>query len=170
MIGGSHTRGFFRMLGICSMLVPMPWLTRPPTPFSLKLITAKPPSGRSSRNGSAARQTGQVERRADGCAGNGQSQRNATSTEPKCPSAGLQLSGHMITLPTAEAAAPMAGANSTLRPVPTRMVTAGVTMISTLVSLLTSLPHSAETMAIKYTARGRLHRPGCWPRCPQRSG
>ena len=57
-------------------------------------------------------------------------------------------------LPTAEAAAPMAGANSTLRPVPTRMVTAGVTMISTLVSLLTSLPHSAETMAIKYTARG----------------
>ena len=34
-VGGIHTRGFLRMLGICSMLVPMPWLTRPPTPFSL---------------------------------------------------------------------------------------------------------------------------------------
>ncbi len=33
--------------------------------------------GAAARNGSAARQTGQVERRADGCAGNGQSQRNA---------------------------------------------------------------------------------------------
>ena len=34
-VGGIQVRGLRRMLGICSMLVPRPWLTRPPTPFSL---------------------------------------------------------------------------------------------------------------------------------------
>ena len=33
-VGGIQMRGLRRMLGICSMLVPRPWLTRPPTPFS----------------------------------------------------------------------------------------------------------------------------------------
>ena len=138
------------------MLVPMPWLTRPPTPFSLKLITAKPtiwaqqpataaPPARPVRLSAA--QIAALEM--------GKVSAMPTSTETRMPiSRGCSSVAHMITLPTAEAAAPMAGANSTLRPVPTRMVTAGVTMISTLVSLLTSLPHSAETMAIKYTARG----------------
>ena len=34
-MAGSQMRGFFTMLGICSLEVPSPWLTRPPTPFSL---------------------------------------------------------------------------------------------------------------------------------------
>lgn len=39
-------------------------------------------------------------------------------------------------------------------PMPTRMVTMGVTRMSTLVSLLTALPHSAEMMATNSTASG----------------
>ena len=73
-----------------------------------------------------------------------------TSTETRMPiSKGCNSVAHIITLPTALAAAPMLGAQSTLNPTPARMVTAGVTIISTLVSLLTSLPHSAATMATK---------------------
>ena len=41
-MGAIHTRGFRTMLPIWSMEVPMPWLTRPPQPFSLKDSTAKP--------------------------------------------------------------------------------------------------------------------------------
>ena len=50
--------------------------------------------------------------------------------------------------PTAEAAAPMGAAMSEETPMPTRMVTMGVTRMSTLVSLLTSLPHSEAMMAM----------------------
>ncbi len=56
---------------------------------------------------------------------------------------------HMITLPTAEAAVPMAGAQSALKPTPTKIVTAGVTRMSIFVSLLTSLPISAAAMAMR---------------------
>ena len=41
-IGGIQVFGFLIILGICSMLVPRPCETRPPTPFSFQLITAKP--------------------------------------------------------------------------------------------------------------------------------
>ena len=41
-MGGIQILGFLTMLGICSMLVPTPWATRPPQRFSLKLMTAKP--------------------------------------------------------------------------------------------------------------------------------
>ena len=41
-VGAIQMRGFFTMLGIWSIEVPRPWLTRPPQPFSRKLITAKP--------------------------------------------------------------------------------------------------------------------------------
>ena len=64
-------------------------------------------------------------------------------------SRGCSSVAHMIRLPTADAAAPMAGAHTALSPTPTRIVTAGVTRISTLVSLLTSLPTSAATIAIR---------------------
>ena len=67
---------------------------------------------------------------------------------------GCSSVAHMMRVPTALAAAPMAGANSADRPAPTRIVTAGVTRMSTLVSLLTSLPNSADTMAMRYTASG----------------
>lgn len=41
-MAGSQILGLRTMLGIWSMDVPMPWLTRPPQPFSLKESTAKP--------------------------------------------------------------------------------------------------------------------------------
>ena len=41
-VGGSQISGRFIMFGICSMEVPMPWAKSPPTPLSLKLVTAKP--------------------------------------------------------------------------------------------------------------------------------
>ena len=73
-----------------------------------------------------------------------------TRTETRMPiSSGCNSVAHMMTLPTADAAAPMAGAHSALRPTPTKIVTAGVTRISTFVSLLTSLPISAAAMAIR---------------------
>ena len=51
--------------------------------------------------------------------------------------------------PTELAAAPSVGAHSTDSPTPTRIVTAGVTRISTFVSLLTILPHSDATIVMK---------------------
>ena len=60
----------------------------------------------------------------------------------------------VIKRPKALAAFPMGGAMSHATPIPTRMVTMGVTRISTLVSLLTALPHSAAMMATKSTASG----------------
>ena len=41
-VGGSQISGRFIILGICSMEVPIPWAKRPPTPLSLKLVTANP--------------------------------------------------------------------------------------------------------------------------------
>ena len=59
-----------------------------------------------------------------------------------------------MTSPNAFAADPIGGAMSLASATPIRIVTAGVTRISTLVSLLTAFPHSAATMAIIKTARG----------------
>ena len=59
-----------------------------------------------------------------------------------------------IRLPTVSAAAPMGAAISIESPTPTKMVTSGVTRISILVYLLTSLPTSAAAMAISSTASG----------------
>ena len=61
---------------------------------------------------------------------------------------GRSTVAHLTKVPTAEAAAPMGAAMREEMPMPTRMVTMGVTRMSTLVSLLTALPSSAETMAI----------------------
>ena len=73
-----------------------------------------------------------------------------TSTETTMPiRSGCSSVAHMMRLPTADATAPMDGANSALRPTPTRIVTAGVTRMSIFVSLLTSLPTSAAMMAIR---------------------
>ena len=41
-VGGIQIRGFFTMLGIWSIEVPIPWDTRPPQRFSRKDIHAKP--------------------------------------------------------------------------------------------------------------------------------
>ena len=59
-----------------------------------------------------------------------------------------------MTRPKALATVPMGGAMSLARATPIKMVTPGVTRISTLVSLLTILPHSAAMMAMIRTASG----------------
>ena len=59
-----------------------------------------------------------------------------------------------MTRPKALATVPMGGAMSLARATPIKMVTPGVTRISTLVSLLTILPHSAAMMAMISTAKG----------------
>ena len=149
-VGGIQMRGLRRILGICSMEVPSPWLTRPPTPFSRKDITAKPticaqqpataaPPAKPVRDNAA--QMAALEM--------GSVSAMPTATDTSTPiRKGCKLVAHLIKSPTALAAAPMAGAHSTARPQPVRIVTAGVTRISTLVSRLTSFPHSAAIIVM----------------------
>ena len=61
---------------------------------------------------------------------------------------------HMMSAPTQLAALPMGAATSMASPMPTRIVTMGVTRISTFVSLLTALPNSAAMIAVTSTASG----------------
>ena len=59
-----------------------------------------------------------------------------------------------ISRPTQLAATPMGFAMRMASTPPTRIVTMGVTRISTFVSLLTALPNSEATMAMTSTASG----------------
>ena len=78
-----------------------------------------------------------------------------TRTETRMPiQKGWRSVARMISCPNALATEPMGGAITQAAPMPIRVVTMGVTRISTLVSLLTALPHSAAIMATKSTARG----------------
>ena len=78
-----------------------------------------------------------------------------TSTDTSIPiQKGCSSVVRMISWPKALAAPPMGGAMTQAAPTPTRMVTMGVTRMSTLVSLLTALPTSAAMMATNSTARG----------------
>ena len=78
-----------------------------------------------------------------------------TMTDTRMPmTSGACSVAHMIRVPTWLAAAPMGAAMSMESPTPAKMVTSGVTRISTLVSLLTALPSSAATMAMMSTASG----------------
>ena len=78
-----------------------------------------------------------------------------TSTDTRMPiQKGWSVVVVLMRVPKALAAPPMGGAMTQAAPMPTRMVTMGVTRMSTLVSLLTALPNSAATMATKSTARG----------------
>ena len=78
-----------------------------------------------------------------------------TMTETRMPMRkGACSVAHMMRVPTCEAAAPMGAAISIERPTPEKMVTSGVTRMSTLVSLLTALPSSEATMAMMRTASG----------------
>ena len=61
---------------------------------------------------------------------------------------------HLMNRPTALAASPIGSATRYAIPTPTRIVTIGVTMMSTFVSLDTALPNSAPTMATTSTASG----------------
>ena len=155
-MAGSQTRGFFRMLPICSMEVPSPWLTRPPQPFSRKESTAKP-TMLAQHPATAAPPARPVRPKAAQIAAEEMGSVSATpmTTETITPMRkGCKSVAHMMMLPTAVAAVPIAGAHQADRATPTRIVTRGVTKISILVSLLTALPNSAAMMAINSTARG----------------
>ncbi len=67
---------------------------------------------------------------------------------------GWSTVARMMSWPKALAAAAMGGATAQAAPMPTRVVTMGVTRMSIFVSLLTALPHSAARMATRRTARG----------------
>ena len=155
-VGGSQMRGLRTMLAIWSMEVPRPWLTRPPQRFSRKDRTAKPtiwaqqpataaPPARPVRPSTeqmAAEEMGSV-------------RAMPTSTDTAMPMRkGCRRVAWSIIRPKAEATVPMGGAMSFARATPTRMVTPGVTRMSTFVSLETALPHSAATMAMTSTASG----------------
>ena len=155
-VGASQMRGFLIMFGTCSMEVPMPCAKKPPQPLSRKLMTAKPiicaqqpataaPPARPVKPSAAQMAALEI----------GSVNATPTMTETRMPMRnGCWVVAHMIRLPTLEAAVPMYGANKYARPQPEKMVTSGVTMMSTFVFLLTSLPSSAATMASTSTARG----------------
>ena len=79
---------------------------------------------------------------------------------------GCNSVAHIIKLPTELAAAPIAGAHNTLKPTPASTVAAGVTIISTFVSLETNLPTSLATIAIRYTAKGPPAPPNSFAEAP----
>ena len=87
-----------------------------------------------------------------------------TKTETRMPiRKGWSSVARMMTCPKALAAPAMGGAITQAAPMPTSVVTMGVTRISTRVSLLTALPTSEAMMATKSTARGRCRRIPPWP-------
>ena len=155
-VGGIQIRGFRMILGIWSIEVPRPWLTRPPQRFSLKLITAKPTIW-AQQPATAAPPASPVRPSTEQMAAEemGRVRAMPTSTDTAMPiQKGWSLVAVSISVPNALATLPMGGAMSMARLTPTKIVTAGVTKISTLVSLLTILPHSAATMAMMRTAKG----------------
>ncbi len=155
-MAGSQMRGFFTMFPIWSIEVPRPWLTRPPQRFSRKDSTAKP-TMLAQQPATAAPPARPVRPNAAQMAAEEMGRVSAIpiKTETMIPiKNGCRSVAHMMTLPTAVAAVPMAGAHSALKPTPTRIVTSGVTRISTFVSLLIALPHSAAIIAIRSTASG----------------
>jgi len=72
----------------------------------------------------------------------------------------------MIALPTALAAAPIAGAHQIESATPTKMVTNGVTIISIFVSLETAFPNSAAKIATTSTASGPPAPPSSFAAAP----
>ena len=156
IIGASQMRGFLTMLGIWSIEVPMPWLTRPPQRFSRKDITAKPTIC-AQQPATAAPPARPVRASTEQIAAEdiGRVRAIPTSTDTTMPiRKGCSLVALSMRMPNAEAAVPIGGAISLASATPMRMVTAGVTRMSTLVSLDTALPNSAAMIAIIKTARG----------------
>ena len=155
-MAGSQMRGFFTMLGICSMEVPMPWLTSPPQRFSRKERTANP-TMLAQQPATAAPPASPVSPSTEQMAAEemGSVRAMPTSTDTRTPmKKGCSSVVRIISWPKALAAPPMGGAMIQAAPTPTRMVTMGVTRMSTFVSLLTALPTSAAMIATNSTASG----------------
>ena len=138
------------------MEVPIPWETRPPTPFSLKLINAKPTIW-AQHPATAAPPASPVRPKAAQIAAEeiGRVSAIPTITDTSMPMMkGCCPVAHMMRFPVLRAARPMAGAHSAERNIPVPMVARGVTRISILVSFETAFPISAAMMAINRTASG----------------
>ena len=149
-------RGFFTILPICSMLVPIPCAIRPPHLFSLKLITANPTIC-AQHPATAAPPASPVRLSAAQIAALliGSVRAIPTMTDTRIPMKnGCNSVAHMIRFPTELAALPIAGAHQIESREPTKMVTSGVTRISIFVSLETILPHSAAKIVTTKTASG----------------
>ena len=141
---------------ICSIDVPMPWDTRPPQRFSLKLITAKPTIC-AQHPATAAPPASPVRESAAQIAAleMGSVRAMPTTTDTRIPIRnGCSSVAHIMKMPTELAIFPIPGASREARTTPVKIVTNGVTSRSTLVSLDTILPISAARMAITSTARG----------------
>ena len=155
-MGAIQIRGFFTILPICSMEVPMPCDISPPQRFSGKDMTAKPTIC-AQQPATAAPPARPVRPRAAQIAAEeiGRVSAMPTSTDTAMPIRnGWRLVAHMMRLPTCIAAAPSAGAHQAASPTPTPIVTSGVTRISTLVSPATAFPTSAAMIATNSTASG----------------
>ena len=155
-VGAIHTRGLRMMFGICSIDVPMPWLTRPPQRFSLNDMTAKPTIC-AQQPATAAPPARPVSPSTEQIAAEeiGSVSATPTSTDTAMPiQNGWSFVAWSMTRPNAPAAEPIGGAISFASATPTNIVTAGVTRISTLVSFETALPHSAAMIAMTSTASG----------------
>ena len=148
-VGGTSIYGFLIIFDICSMEVPIPCATRPPIPLSRKLMMAKPticaqqpavaaPAARPDSPSiiqSAALEIGAV-------------RASPTITEITIPNAnGCHSVAVIITLPRPFISFPIAGPTRIATTPPLSKVSAGVTMISTFVSLEIILPSSAPTAA-----------------------
>ena len=148
-VGGTSIYGFLIIFDICSIEVPTPCATRPPTPLSRKLMTAKPiicaqqpavaaPAAKPDSPSimqSAALEIGAV-------------RASPTITEITIPNAnGCHSVAVIITLPRPFINFPMAGPTRMATTPPLSNVNAGVTIISTFVSFDTSLPISAPAAA-----------------------
>ena len=148
-IGGIQIFGFLTILGICSMLVPKPWLSSPAQRFSLKLITAKPTIC-AQQPTVAAPAAKPLSDRAMAIAALeiGKVRIMPINTATTIPiSKGCNSTAHIISAPISVIIAAIAGPINCATATPAISVTAGVAIMSTGVVLLTSLPHSAPTAA-----------------------
>ena len=147
-VGAIQTLGFLTILPIWSMLVPSPCDMMPFQPFSRKLSTANPTIW-AQQPARAAPPASPVRLNAAQMAAEliGRVSAIPTITDTKIPIRnGCLVVAHIMTFPRLLAAEPMPGAHQYDRPIPTAIVTRGVTRISILVSLETALPNSDAKM------------------------
>ncbi len=155
-VGGRSIHQFFMIFDTCSMDVPIPCASNPPIPLSLYEITAKPiicaqhpavaappaiPESPSIMH-SAALEIGAV-------------RASPTRTATIIPiQKGCMSVAVMIIFPSPLMSAPIPGPKSFAASIPPMMVSAGVTMISTFVSLEIALPSSAPIAAARNAPAG----------------
>ena len=165
-VGGIHVKGFFMMLGICNIDVPMPCETSPPQRFSLNDITANPTIW--AQHPAVAAPAAIPDRpmaihKAALLIGNV----NAIPTETDTMTPimkGRNSVAFSINLPKASMKALMPGPTNIARSTPLIITTDGVTRMSTLVSLETSFPSSVLMTVATYAPTGP---PNALPAIPQ---